>query len=347
MGRTLRTSLFQLVPVLVAGAAGAGEATVVEGFEGGTNRAGWSFLAGADVIELQGGNPGAWLHQRNFDTFAPILSNSSVLPSAFGGDYRARNVTRISFDARTDATTFGNPTGFEMSLLLRDTKGTALVDDDDYAYFVGPEVPQPGQGWKHFDYDVPSASTASVPPGWRGGWVGDPENFRPGIDWNDVITSVDLVEFWWIDPRFFAIFRNWDIGADNIAIELDSVPATVTPRNGRNVNPRTLSSSNVPVLGTVWTSTLDCAGHSPGLAVLVGAAGPSLGPSIDAGQLLIDLAGPIYATLVQLHSSGAVTFDQPMPASTALCGTPASVQGICLGAPGAQLSNALDLILGL
>lgn len=347
MGRTLRISLFQLVPLLVAGAAGAGEATIVEGFEGSTNRATWTFRPGADLHELEGGNPLAWLHQPNFDTFAPILKNNPLQPSAFVGDFRAMGVTRISLDARTDFTSFGSPTDFELSLLLRDTKGTPFVDDDDYAYFIGPEVPQPGQGWKHYDCDVPSASTVSVPPGWRGGWVGDPENFRPGVDWNNVITSVDVVEFWWIDPRLFAIPRLWDIGADNIAIELDSVPATVTFRNGWNSNPRNFSSLNAPVLGTTWRSTLDCAGHSPGLAVLVAAGRASVDTPLDFGQLLVDLAGPVYATLVQVHAGGAVTFDQPVPSATSLCGTPVFFQGACSGAPGWQLSNALDLILGL
>ncbi len=346
MGRMLRSSLIPLGLIATAAAAHAGGATVTEGFEGGTNRAGWAFIAGFDAIEPAGGNPGAWLHQRNFDTFAPILANDPRVPSAFLGDFRAMGVTRISLDARTDATSFGNPTGFQLSLLLRDTKGTPLVDDDDYAYFVGPEVPQPGQGWVHYDFDVPSSSTASVPPGWLGGWVGDPENFRPGIDWNDVITSVDLVEFWWIDPRFFAIFRTWDVGTDNVAIELTAAPATVTSRNGSGINPRTLTSSSPPALGTTWTSTLDCSAHSGGIAALVGAAAPALGPVLDAGQLLIDLAGPLYATLVQVHTGRPLVFSQPIPAATTLCGTPAFVQGICFGVPGAKLSNALDLILG-
>ena len=52
-------------------------------------------------------------------------------------------------------------------------------------------MPLPGQGWVHYDFNVPSASTAPVPPGWSGGWSGNPSAFRPGVDWNDVITSVD------------------------------------------------------------------------------------------------------------------------------------------------------------
>ena len=40
----------------------------IETFEQGSNEAGWAFIAGGDVIETSGGNPGAWLHQAYYDT---------------------------------------------------------------------------------------------------------------------------------------------------------------------------------------------------------------------------------------------------------------------------------------
>ena len=342
----MRPTLLLLVAVVgTAAPSSAGSSTFTEGFEGGTNRAAWSFIAGFDRIQTSGGNPGAWLRQPSFDTFAPILSNDPGQPSPFQGDFRAAGVARISLDARTDATTFGNPTGFEMSLLLRDTKGTAIPDDDDYAYFVGPQVPQPGEGWVHYDFAIPSSSTAAVPTGWFGGWAGDPENFRPGVDWNDVITSVDVVEVWWLDPRLFAIFRNWDVGVDNVAIELEALPATVTPRFSR-ANANSLTSKAAPVLGTVWPATLDCSGHASGLAALAGGALPSFGIPADQGELLLDPAD-LFFVLGLAHAGGPVDFAQPVPATPALCGTPVFVQGLCTGAPGGQLSNALDLVLGL
>lgn len=115
--------------------------------------------------------------------------------------------------------------GRNFSLLLRDTKGTASnPDDDDYAYYVGPLVPQVGQGWVSYDFPVPSQSTESVPAGWTGGWAGDAEHFRPGVDWNDVITHADSVEFWWLNPAFFAIFQQWDVGVDNVRVTSSPVP---------------------------------------------------------------------------------------------------------------------------
>jgi hypothetical protein len=195
-----------------------GDEATTDTFEGGINNAGWAF-APWDVIESSGGNPGAWLHNDFLDTFAPIVASDWEIPNAFQGDFRATRVTGISVDAITIARDFGNPVGYEFSIVLRDMQGTADFDDDDYAYFVGSNVPLIGEGWVGMEFLIPSQSTDSVPAGWRGGWAGDGENFRPGVDWNDVITSVDRVEFWWINPANFAIFATWDVGIDNASIK--------------------------------------------------------------------------------------------------------------------------------
>ncbi len=203
--------------------------TAVETFEGGTNAAGWT-ISGVDTIEPTGGNPGFWLHAE-VDTFGPILANDPEVPSPFMGDLRADGVTTISLDARTDHMDFPF-CGWPFALVLRDTHGTADVEDDDYAYFWDPETangngvlfaPCVGEGWVHYDFAVPSQSLDPVPLGWFGGWAGDTENFRPGIDWNDVIVSVDTVEVWWGAPPLVAIFQMWDVGVDNVAISSDGV----------------------------------------------------------------------------------------------------------------------------
>lgn len=193
----------------------------VETFEGGSNAAGWT-ISGFDTIEMSGGNPGFWLHAPGADTFGPILTNDPLVPSAFMGDLRADGVSLISLDARTDDMDFP-VCGFPFALVLRDTQGTVDPLDDDYAYFwdpTGTELIAPciGEGWMHYDFDVPTQSTDPVPAGWSGSWAGDPESFRPGIDWNDVIVRVDTVEVWCGAPPLVAIFQNWDVGVDDVAI---------------------------------------------------------------------------------------------------------------------------------
>ena len=215
MHRTTPTAVAVTTLILAAAAHADGTTTVID-FE--TGAAGWS-ISGGGFIDAPDGNPGSWLHSSpGLSTFAPIVRSTTGDP-VFTGDLRAMGVTSISMDAQLLDRDFGDPVGFQMSLLLRDTKGTPNDPaDDDYAYFVGPQVPLIGQGWLSYEFSVPSQSTDAVPEGWSGGWGGDLENFRPGVDWNDVITNVDSVEFWWIHPAFQAIIIGWDCGVDNIGI---------------------------------------------------------------------------------------------------------------------------------
>ncbi|MEM6672346.1 MAG: hypothetical protein AAF726_05850 [Planctomycetota bacterium] len=216
MKHSIQTSLAQLAVGAALAAPGLAQ---VDDFDDGTNPNGWSFgVTTPDVVESTGGNPGGWLRNPLVDSFAPIVTSGAGATAPYIGDLRANGVARILVDARTDAVSI-TAAARNLTLVLRDTKGTPTVDDDDYAYSVGALIPQVGQGWVPYSFDVPSASTDAVPAGWAGGWVGDVAAFRPGVDWNDVITSVDRVEFWWIDPTFFAIFQQWDVGIDNVAAE--------------------------------------------------------------------------------------------------------------------------------
>ncbi len=138
-------------------------------FEGDDNDGGWSFnVTVPDILETTGGNPAGYLHNPGVDSFAPIPTTDDATPSAFQGNYRAMGVTDIRVDAITHSASFG-AAGREFSILLRDTKDTPDVTDDDYAYYVGPLVPQVGEGWKSFSFAIPSQSTDAVPPGWSGG----------------------------------------------------------------------------------------------------------------------------------------------------------------------------------
>ncbi len=306
-------------------------------FEAGTNPSGWSFnVVPPDVIESSGGNPGRWLHNNMVDSFAPIVTNDANIDSAFNGDFRAAGVAEIRVDAITNAVSI-TAAGREFSLLLRDTKGTPDALDDDYAYFVGSLVPQVGQGWVSYSFAIPSASTAAVPPGWSGGYAGDPENFRPGVDWNDVIQNVDRVEFWWLNPSFFAIFQQWDVGIDNVCIE--TVGTTFCdPANPNSTGlPTQLSGSLGSGIGSglhleaaqgpagefgyilIGTHASDpgvpisqgrlCLGTAPGQGI--GRYNVSGGPMDSVGQF--DAGGVLQNMVGTATSSGGSGFDVPSP----------------------------------
>jgi hypothetical protein len=326
-------NLAPTAPLLLAAALATPAVAQVDDFENGTNPNGWSFgVTTPDVIESTGGNPGGWLHNPLIDSFAPILTIDPASTSLFVGDLRANGVTRIGLDAITNSATFG-AAGREMSILLRDTKGTFDVSDDDYAYFVGPLVPQVGAGWSSYSFDIPSQSTAAVPAGWKGGWVGDPENFRPGVEWSDVITNVDVVEFWWLNPSFFAIFQQWDVGVDNIFVEAGGpgtsycTPAVanstgqpgVISAAGSDVasnNDLTLTATSLPLnaFGFFLTSqTQDLVpnpGGSMGNLCLGGAIGRYVGP----GQVLNTGTAGEFALVLDLTQTPTPTGLVPVAA---------------------------------
>jgi hypothetical protein len=190
------------------------------------NGAGWSFFGAPghplEVIEASGGNPGAFLHtlcagSSCLDTFAPQLRTPLGVPSVFTGNWRTRRVDAIGVDLaifHVDFSSAGRP----LSLVLRSDPGTpGSFADDVVVYLVGTRnVPMPNGHWRRYGFPVASAS-ATLPAG----WVVQQGSGNANADWNQVMTDVDQVTFFFGDPSFFFIFQQWELGADSIRIRLD------------------------------------------------------------------------------------------------------------------------------
>ena len=212
------TCLIVLVPA-------AGFAQVIDTFEGGANIGSWSFGTGNGAIVNTGGNPGAYYRDTFIDSFAPRASTQWGSSSPFVGDYRANGVTEISVDFQLFAVDF-SAAGRPLTLLLTDDNGTPNDFDDDWGMFYRHQeiVPQVGEGWKHFVFQFDSASN-TMPAGWNTILFGPNSPANP--DWNDLITDVDQLTFFWGDPELFYIFQGWDIGMDNASINVVPEPAGV------------------------------------------------------------------------------------------------------------------------
>lgn len=120
--------------------------------------------------------------------------------------------------------------------------------------------------------------------------------------------------------------------------------ASSTPRNGSGLNPVSLTGVTPPALGTTWETTLDCSGHSPAVATLYVFSAPASGPVLGAGEVLV--GGSHYLTIHRPHTGSVTAFALPIPGDVSLCGLQGYVQGLCTGAPGPGLTNALDVALG-
>lgn len=121
--------------------------------------------------------------------------------------------------------------------------------------------------------------------------------------------------------------------------------APTAVRNGSGVNPVILSQAAEPVFGTTWSATLDCSGQPGGLAVLWGFSQPTSGVFTPFGELLV--TGQRLFRFEAVGARNPVRFTGTVPPSSiALLDLSIHVQGLCAGANGARLSNALGVLLG-
>ena len=129
---------------------------------------------------------------------------------------------------------------------------------------------------------------------------------------------------------------------------LPSTGASVTSRNGSGVNPDIFTSSDLPVLGTMWTSQIDGGSvGASGLTFVVGYSAPLAGFMTPIGELLIDISTPWLMTNIAGGGSSISTHNINIPNDPAYLGLSVYTQGLLnnLGGFG-QLVNALDLVLG-
>jgi hypothetical protein len=225
----MRNLIILSIIVLLAPCAMAD--TVTADFEGGVNLGNWTFHGWTEGIIPTGGNPDSWYSSGYYWAFWPVFE-CEVGAAAFTGDYAAMGVTRISGDFTT--LTCDNPgaDSWPFTVLLRNNMGNADIEDDLYVY-PDPSswlIPQIGEGWTHYDFDIPSDFTGTpgeLPPGWLGGsyWTGG-DVFPSDRTFQEVISNVTSVEFHWNHPAYFTFDTGWDVGGDNITIEFGGGVAT-------------------------------------------------------------------------------------------------------------------------
>ncbi len=288
--------------------AHAGSVIFTDTFEGGVNSAGWTY-GPPQNLPASGGNPGAYL-KATMDTFAPSLRTNSP-SSAFTGDYRSSKVTSIGVDLRTLATQFA----FSREATLVLWSGTCAV------YRLGTDfVPQVNQGWKPIDVPVPSQS-ATMPSG----WAVHPSStcLQPNATWNQVITNVTKVEFFYGDPTFFFIFDIWTVGADNIRITRDLDWTDLGHALAGTSGLPTLSGTGALSAGS--NVTISLANARPNSAALLITGLSQLNQPFLGGVLVPNVASTNFVLPIQTNGAGAISLPTTWPAGVP-SGTPIVLQ---------------------
>lgn len=206
----------------VAGPA-ASQQVLIETFEDGLNSYHLDLGSpGGDPVVATGGNPGAWLRSHeSLATFMPMLmfDAKSGTPEPFVGDYVEQGVHRIALDAISVWSEY-NFRGREFSIRLINFGGNPY-DPKTHTHlrFIAGQMPEIGEGWKHFSIDIPSDWQGDgVPPGWTGGSWEDWNELPVGTTVQDVLRNVDQVQIGWGNPSFFYPLMGVTVGVDNVAI---------------------------------------------------------------------------------------------------------------------------------
>jgi len=204
--------------VLLMSTASSASANYIDDFEGGANASGWNWVFATSTVMATGGNPDGYLDGNAFPGFnTPQVETTPGAATPFHGDYRALQVTEISFDTNMFSNQFGmdlSGYGFTGSLTLRDND-----TGDEATYSINdPAIGRPGGGWVNAVVPVPSQDAL---PG--AGWtvLGD---------WNNVIQGVDEVNFNTFDPYagYTSIGLTAHMGIDNMTITYVPEPVTMS-----------------------------------------------------------------------------------------------------------------------
>lgn len=192
----------------------------VEGFTNFSNVGNWVWPGLFQAGLSSGGNPHFRLYSEVLSVERPTLR--TTLPAEFGGDYRAREVTSLGVDLRTDLAP-DDVLSRRLALRLETDSGTPSDPTDDlFVEVLSGRLPARGGPWVSYLVDVPSDSPV-LPPGWRS----DPSSpLTPDATWNAVVQSVTRVSWILGDPQVSYPVDLWRLSADNPRIALADGPSS-------------------------------------------------------------------------------------------------------------------------
>ncbi|MCA8941245.1 MAG: hypothetical protein KDB80_01690 [Planctomycetes bacterium] len=153
----------------------------------------------------------------------------------------------------------------------------------------------------------------------------------------------------------FAMFAFTDDGTGDEDVLVQNVlpdgslggVATATVRNGGGVNPTAFTSVTPPAIGTSWTTEIAHAPSDVATAMILHAR-PDVGTIVlGFGEVLVDLTGPSLIGQATFAAPSPDPYSVAIPPNLGLVGLAFSAQGL-IASPGAfQLTNAIDIVIGL
>jgi hypothetical protein len=233
--------------VVAASMLATTHASFIETYDDGTDVGLWHCSVGVPrIIEISGGNPGAYLQQGGFGTsiptwasistrFQPGVNDPYKIDSIYTGDWTTLGVTRIVADLNViQVATWATDRAVTLELLQMDETGFNVNYDATYTL---PDLPEPPIGWQTYSFPV-DANSPTIPQG----WVFTRGDGTPGTDaeWSPFLHRIDLTSIGFYKPGFaYPSLGTWILGIDNIEIDFqpDQSP-TPTPTPSTTPTPR-------------------------------------------------------------------------------------------------------------
>jgi len=309
---------------------------------------------------------GAWGEDSNAtDVNDNQLDNSS---SESGAAYAfTRSGSSWSQLAYLKASNTDPQDGFGKSVALSGSTVVIGAENED-SPTAGVDGPQDGNG-------ASNAGAAYIyGPGTSANFAGSPTSGDEDhlVYFTDLSTGPGLSHWYWsfgdtgtstlanpthlyVDPGTYTVSlsvtgtdgSNTKTRADYIAVN-DLCDPGYSYYNGTGINPSLFTTTDLPTLGTTWTSQIDGSSvGASGLSFAVGYSSPSSGVILGAGELLIDVTSAWLVTSISGGAGGITTHSLALPPDSSLAGFHAYLQGYLNNVGGAGLfCNAIDLVLG-
>jgi hypothetical protein len=228
--------------------SGAGATnTFIETYDDGTDVGLWHCSVNVPrLLEISGGNPGAYLQQGGFSShvptwasisprFQPGVNDTYKIDSIYTGDWTSLGVTSITVDLNViQVGTWATDRAVTLELLQMDETGFNVNYDATYTL---PDLPDPPVGWQTYSFPV-NANSPTIPEG----WVFTRGDGTPGTDgeWSPFLHRIDLTSIGFYKPGFaYPGLGTWILGIDNVEIDFQAGPTpTPSPTPSPTATPR-------------------------------------------------------------------------------------------------------------
>lgn len=229
-----RKAILTILGTLACAGVASAQNIEFQDFEGDPRDGFGGWTVNGNQMIFGGGNPGNYMGVPYLDFWGVTLSNDDPR-NPVNTDYTSIGSVRFSVDVNVFALDNFNgepldPDWFPLVLQLHDLGDPNDFEDDVSVWTLGPGLPNQRDGWVTFEFILPDPTLDELPDGWGG--TGAENDFGepilpPDRTWRSVLESIDRVSFTTFVPGYFYGFNFWEVGFDNVRVDVVPAPGAL------------------------------------------------------------------------------------------------------------------------